>query len=112
VSVEDELTDGTRTIHHTLRIERKRVRTDGPQDSVWRAETLIAGEHGSGVPSTPHCMCGPFVGRPFSLDSSPITTNRQHGAAARCSKPTVLVIREMSLHIPGNSSDGERRRRR
>jgi len=103
--VEAGRTDRTLAIRHTLRIERKRVRIDGPQDSVWRAETLIDGEHGSGVPSKPHCMCGPFEGRLFSLDSSHKTTNPQHGAAARCSKTTVLMIREMSLHIPADSDD-------
>ena len=103
MNAEGGQTVGTRAIRHTLHVQRKRVRTDGRHDSVRRAETLIAGERVSGVPSTPRCMCGPFEGRPFSIDSSHITTKPQH-------KTVVLMIRDVSLHNLGDSSNGERRR--
>lgn len=67
VRTEGGRTDGTRTIHHTLRIERKSVRTDGLQDSVRRAEILIAGEHGSGVPSTRTLHVRPILRPPFPI---------------------------------------------
>jgi hypothetical protein len=65
VRAEGGLYDGTPAIRHTLRVERKRVRTDGPQDSDWRAEMLIVGEHGAGVPSTRTLYVRPVLRPPF-----------------------------------------------